>query len=319
MGYVVRATNYRREMDRVDKYMDPEMVYPSPGSKGVATAATQDPASRMPWFLIAWFLGLLILLFFPVLKVMVKEWVVDEDMGHAFFVPVVSGYIVWINRQKILSKPVKPFWPAVLLVIWGFCQMLLGFLGADFFVARTAFLIAVVGVIWTIAGTAVLRALAFPLFLLLFMIRIPLFIYQQITFPLQIFASQVAAFSLQLIGIPVLRDGNILELASQRLEVVEACSGIRSLLSLSFLSLAYAQFFDERTWMKPVLFVATIPIAIVANASRVTIAGILSEYKKEWAEGVYHTFEGWVIFMVAFLILIATHRLICRFTRQPHA
>lgn len=290
------------------------------GTVGSSTSGgTALAARQMPWLPIAWFLGLLIVLFFPVLKVMVKEWASDEDMGHAFFVPVVAGYIIWQGRQKLLSQPVKPFWPAIFLVIWGFCQMLLGFMGADFFIARTAFLISLVGVVWTMAGTAALRVLAFPLFLLLFMIRIPLFVYQQLTFPLQIFASQAATWCLQLIGIPVLRDGNILELPSQRLEVVEACSGIRSLLSLSFLSLAYAHFFDRRAWMKVVLFASTIPIAIAANAGRVTLTGIFSEYKKEWAEGVYHTFEGWVIFMLALLGLIAVHRLICRFTKSSHA
>lgn len=289
---------------------------------GATLPAVGEPAVAarpMPWVLIAWFLGLLILLFFPVLKVMVKEWASNEDMGHAFFVPVVAGYIVWQGREKLLSQPVKPFWPAIFLVIWGFCQMLLGFLGADYFIARTAFLIALVGVIWTLAGTAALRALAFPLFLLLFMIRIPLFVYQQLTLPLQTFASQAATWSLQLLGIPVLRDGNILELPSQRLEVIEACSGIRSLLSLSFLSLAYAHFFDHRNWMKIVLFAATIPIAIVANASRVTLTGIFSEYRKDWAEGVYHSFEGWMIFMVALAGLVALHRLICRFAKPAHA
>jgi exosortase len=279
-----------------------------------ATTATR----QVPWFLLAWFLGLLIVLFFPVLKVMVKEWSADDDMGHAFFVPVISGYIVWQKREELLQIPVKTFWPAVLLVVWGFCQMLLGFLGADFFVARTAFLVCVVGVIWTLTGTAVIRAIIFPLVLLLFMIRIPLFIYQQITFPLQILASQFATFCLQLIGIPVLRDGNVLELPSQRLQVIEACSGIRSLLSLTFLSLVYSHFFDRRTWMKPVLFVATIPIAIVANSCRVTLTGILSEYKKELADGAYHTFEGWVIFMVALGALLLTHQLICRFTRSSN-
>lgn len=292
--------------------MDAGMV----SSSAAPETAPATPAGSMPWFLIAWFLGLLIVLFFPVLKVMVKEWASNEDMGHAFFVPVVAGYIIWQGRQKLLSQPVKPFWPAIILVIWGFCQMLLGFMGADFFIARTAFLISLVGVVWTMAGTAALRVLAFPLFLLLFMIRIPLFVYQQITFPLQIFASQAATWCLQLLGIPVLRDGNILELPSQRLEVIEACSGIRSLLSLSFLSLAYSHFFDRRNWMKVVLFLATIPIAIAANAIRVTLTGILSEYRKDWAEGVYHMFEGWVIFMVALIGLIGVHRLICRFTKS---
>jgi hypothetical protein len=131
---------------------------------------------------IAWFLTLLILLFLPVLKPMVTEWMTDENMGHAFFVPLVAGYIVWLDREKIMAAPVRPYWPALVLVLLGFCQMIFGFLGADFFLARTAFLITIVGVIWTLAGAAVLRALAFPLLLLLFMIRIPLFVYQQITF-----------------------------------------------------------------------------------------------------------------------------------------
>ena len=267
----------------------------------------------------AWFFALLVVLFFPVLRLMVWEWGAMEEMGHAFFVPLVAGYIIWKDRERILAQPVKTFWPAVTLVVWGFCQMLLGFMGADFFVARTAFLIALIGIIWTLAGTAVLRSLALPLFLLLFMIRIPLFVYQQITFPLQLLASRVATVILGILGIPVLRDGNVLELPSRKLEVIEACSGIRSMMSLSFLSIAYSYFFDRRRWMMPVLFVATVPIAILANATRVTMTGLLSEYKPEWADGVYHTFEGWVIFMVALIALMIVHRLICRFTSPSHA
>src|SRR5258705_5752544 len=135
--------------------------------------------------------------------------------------------------------------------------------------------------------------------LLFLMVPIPSVIYTQITFPLQIFASQVAEFSLNLMGYAVLRDGNVLELASQKLSVVEACSGIRSLLSLSFLSLIYAYFFDHKVWMRGVLLVATIPIAIAANASRVTLTGLISEYRPDLAQGFFHTLEGWVLFIVA--------------------
>jgi exosortase len=280
---------------------------------------TVQPGIELPFPAIFWFLALLILLYYPVLKPMVTEWVDNETMGHAFFVPLVAGYAAWLNREKILAAPVKPCWPALTLVLWGFCQMMLGFLGADFFLARTAFLIAVVGVIWTLAGTAVLRTLAFPLGVLIFMIRIPLFVYQQITSPLQHLASSVASRSLELIGIPVLQDGNILQLASKRLEVVEACSGIRSLLSLTFLSVAYGHLFERRTWMKVVLFLSTIPIAIVANAGRVTLTGILTEYKPEIAEGAYHTFEGWVIFMVELVALLGMHQLLTRFAKRSHA
>ena len=117
-------------------------------------------------------------------------------------------------------------------------------------------------------------------------------IYNQITFPLQLFASWVAENLLNLMGYPVLRDGNILELASQKLSVAEACSGIRSLLSLSFLSLVYAYFFDKRVWMRWVLFAATIPIAILANAGRVTITGMLSEINPELAHGFFHSWKA---------------------------
>jgi exosortase len=124
---------------------------------------------------------------------------------------------------------------------------------------------------------------------------------------------------LGLIGIPVLRDGNILELASQKLSVVEACSGIRSLLSLSFLSLVYAYFFDKRVWMRWVLLAATIPIAILSNSGRVTITGILSEINPELARGFFHSLEGWIIFVIALAMLGCLHFLINRFTRKPPA
>src|SRR5258705_6704893 len=127
--------------------------------------------------------------------------------------------------------------------------------------------------------------------LLFLMVPIPSVIYTQITFPLQIFASQVAEFSLNLMGYAVLRDGNVLELASQKLSVVEACSGIRSLLSLSFLSLIYAYFFDNRVWMRWALLIGTIPIAVLANAGRVTLTGVLSEISVDLARGVFHSIE----------------------------
>jgi exosortase len=293
----------------------------APQSVTAASASAPLPrdARTLPYAQIAWFSALLGLVFFPVIRSMVTEWFALEEMGHAFFVPIVAGYIVWVEQERILATPIKRFYPAIALIVWGFFQMVLGFLGADFFVARTALVISLAGVIWTLAGTAVLRKLAFPLFLLLFMIRIPLFLYQQMTFPLQIFASQVATTVLNSIGIPVMRDGNVLELPSQKLQVIEACSGIRSLLSLTFLSLAYSYFFDRRAWMRPVLFIATIPIAVAANAFRVTMTGVLTEYNKKLADGFFHSFEGWLIFMVALLALIGTHRLICRWKPPVNA
>jgi exosortase len=137
-------------------------------------------------------------------------------------------------------------------------------------------------------------------------------IYTSLTFPLQLRASEMAEWAIGILGIPVIREGNVLTLPSQSLNVVEACSGIRSLLTLTFLSLVYGYFAEKRVWIRALLFFATIPIAILANAGRVTITGVVSEFKPELAEGLFHEAQGWVIFMVAFAILLALHQTIVR-------
>jgi exosortase len=164
-----------------------------------------------------------------------------------------------------------------------------------------------------IGGKPLVKVLLFPLLLLPFMIPIPAIVYTQITFPLQLFASSVAEFTLGLINIPVYRDGNILELASQRLDVAEACSGIRSLLSLTFLSLVYAYFFDKKVWMRWALLIGGIPLCILANSARVTVTGILSEVDTKLAQGFFHEAEGFIIFIVDFIMLIALHWMINKF------
>jgi exosortase len=188
-------------------------------------------------------------------------------------------------------------------------QMLLGTLAAQVFIARTAFLTSLIGAVLFLGGTRTLRMLAFPLLLLLFLFPIPGIVYPRITLPLQIFASTAAETVLNWIGIPVLREGNILELPHERLSVVEACSGIRSLLSLSFLSLVYTYFFDKKVGMRWALLAATVPIAITANAARVTLTGLLSEYRAGLAQGAFHLFEGWVLFVVALGLLVTVHQL----------
>jgi exosortase len=266
----------------------------------------------------AWFGVLLIVSYAPVLQRLILQWTNDEDMGHGFFVPVVAGYIAWQRRRELLSGTASPCWWGLLVVAYGAFQLAVATLGAELFLARTAFVISLIGVVLTLGGWRRLRLLAFPLFLLFFMVPIPAILYSQVTFPLQLLASQVADSTLSLLGVPVLREGNILELASQRLNVVEACSGIRSLLSLSFLSLVYAYFFDKKVWMRAVLLVSTIPIAIVANSARVTLTGLVSEYDAALARGIFHYASGWVIFMVALAILVAFHQVVNFIYRRLH-
>ncbi len=270
---------------------------------------TIESSENPPWKAIAWFGLFLVLAYFPVLIGLVKHWNTDDDMGHAFFVPLVAAYVAWDNKKFLFSLKPNPSILGVLLMLWGIAQLYIGSLGAEFFLQRSALLISLVGVVLATGGWPLLRALFFPLSLLIFMIPIPSVIYNQITFPLQLFASSVAENVLLLMGIPVLRDGNVLELASQKLSVVEACSGIRSLLSLSFLSLVYAYFFDKRPMMRLYLLLATIPIAIIANAGRVTATGVLSEIDPKLAQGVFHEMEGWVVFVIAGILLALTHQL----------
>lgn len=267
---------------------------------------------RMSLVLIRIVILLLLLsaLFWNVLFKMVDEWFRLEEMGHGLFVPFVVGWVIWTQREKLAKIPLQPSWVGWLFLLLAFVQMVVAELGAEFFLARTAYIVGLIGIILLTAGTAMLRALTFPLVLLCFMVRWPTILYNQITFPLQLLASQVAEVGLGLIGIPVLRDGNVLELPSQKLSVVEACSGIRSLLSLTFLSLIYGYLFDQRLWVRVTLFLSTIPIAIAANAFRVTITGVMSEYKREWSEGVYHSMEGWIIFMIALVALVTLHRIL---------
>src|SRR6266404_3568269 len=269
----------------------------------------------IPWVPLAWFSALLIVAYFPILRHLVEQWSTDEDVSHGFFVPPVAAFIAWQRRNRILALDYHPAWWGLGVMAWAALQGYVGTLGAELFLQRTSFLIALLGLLLVLGGTRLVRVLAFPLLLLLFMIPIPSLIYNQITFPLQLFASQVAEFSLGLIGIPVLRDGNILELASQKLSVVEACSGIRSLLSLSFLSLVYAYFFDKKLWMRGVLLAATVPVAILANSGRVTITGVLSEIDPDLAQGFFHSVEGFIIFAIALIMLGGLHALINRFAK----
>jgi len=278
----------------------------------MASISSAQPGlrTRVPWIAWAWFACLLLVSYAPVLWRLVKQWDSDPDMGHGFFVPLIAGFIVWQKRGDLAALVPKPNWWGLAIVLYGALQLYIATLGAELFLARTAFVISLIGVVLLLGGTAYVRALAFPLFLLFFMVPIPTVVYNSLTFPLQILASRVATDALNLMQIPVLREGNILEMAEQKLSVVEACSGIRSLLSLTFLSLVYGYFFERRVWMRVLLFAATIPIAILANASRVTLTGVLTEYKPELAEGFFHTASGWVIFMVALAILIVVHQIL---------
>jgi exosortase len=271
--------------------------------------------SQLPWVKFAWFGGLIVACYFPILHRLVGQWSTDEDMSHGFFVPVIAAFIVWQRRAELsITKPQPTMW-GLLLVGWACIQLVLGYLGTELFTARTAFVLTLIGAVWTLGGPPFLKKLAFPLCLLFLMVPIPAVIYSQITFPLQILASQLAASALDVLQIPVLREGNILNVSGHLLDVVEACSGIRSLLTLTFLALVYGYFFEKRIWVRVALFISVIPVAILVNGSRVTITGILTAVKPEYAEGFFHEATGLFLFFADFVILILAHQFFLRIAK----
>lgn len=281
----------------------------------MSPAVEETQRLTVPWSELAVFSALILICYAPVLEHLGWQWLNDPDMGHGFFVPLVAGYIAWQRREQLLALRPQPNRWGLLIVGWGALQMIIGILGTELFTSRTAFVITVIGVVFTLGGPPFMRKLAFPLFLLFLMIPIPAVIYNELTFPLQILASELAAGALSVLGVPVLRDGNILELPNGQLSVVEACSGIRSLLSLTFLALVYGHFFEKKTWIRVALFLATIPVAILANGTRVTVTGVLYEVRPDLAEGFFHESTGLVIFLLAAVILFFVHRALVRSSR----
>jgi len=295
-------------------------LYPMTRSTGmlgptVSTAPVQaldtlrEGRGRMVWSAIL--LILVVLLYGSVLKGMILQWLHDPDYGHGFFVPVFSGFILWQQRNRWLTIGSKPSNFGFVVMLGAVGLLVVGSLGAELFTSRFSLLVLLAGMILFLSGWSVLRAVSFPLGFLILMIPIPVIIYNQITFPLQLLASRLASSFLELVGVPVLRDGNILMLSNYSLEVVEACSGIRSLMSLTALAIAYGYLTEPRQWVRYVLVVLTVPIAIAANAIRITGAGVLAHrFGPNAAEGFLHGFSGWVIFLAALLLMFASHRIL---------
>jgi exosortase A len=235
------------------------------------------------------------------------------DFSHGFLIPIVSLYFVYERRKQLSTLSPSGKWAGLGLIIFGIVLLLLGNLATEYFTVRFSILVVLGGIILFLLGKEFFKTLLFPLVFLIFMIPIPSVLIDRITFPMQLFASKVAAKSLYLIGIPALREGNIILMANTSLEVAEACSGIRSLISLLALSVVFAYFSQNTTWKRIVLVLSTFPIAIVANAARVTGTGILAHhYGDQVAQGFFHGFSGWILFVVAFVCLFTVGGLLSK-------
>jgi exosortase len=250
-------------------------------------------------------------LYAPVLWRLVRQWYTDPDYSHGFLVPFLSAYLIWQRRDKLAEVARRPSNWGILLVLGSLGLLFLGSLGAELFLTRISIIGTICGLIVYFSGWRLLRAMAFPLAFLLFAIPIPAIIYNEIVFPLQFIASRFATGFLEMLNLfPIMREGNVLIMPGMRLEVVEACSGIRSLMSLLALAAGYGYLAEKSVPVRWFLFLAMVPLAIISNGTRVMITALMTNYiGPQAAEGFMHEFSGWVIFVVATALFLALHSL----------
>ena len=252
-------------------------------------------------------------LYWHVVPPLVGQWARDDDYTHGFLILPLALYFVWCDRDRLAKRPVRPAWVGAGLLLLGLAMLLVGSVGAELFLQRSSFVVVVAGLVWLLLGPQWLRALAFPISFLLFMVPLPAIVMNAVAFPLQLFAAQTATLCLEVVGIPVLREGNVITLADTTLEVAEACSGIRSLQALLALGAVYGYFTTRSVWKRWALVLASVPIAIAANALRVSGTGFLAHhFGSEMAQGFYHSFAGWMVFVAAFAMLLGCGALLGR-------
>ena len=267
--------------------------------------------SITPYWQIATLGALALWLYWSTLGHLLAQWWHDPNFSHGFLVPLFSAFVIWQQRGELAQLAPRPSWSGLPIVALGICVLIVGQMGAELFLSRFSLLIVLAGLIPLLLGWIYFRALLFPWALLVLMIPIPAILFNQITFPLQFMASRVASAILPLLGVPVLREGNVIHLPFIALEVAEACSGIRSLISLLTLAIIYGYLLEKRLWVRGLLAMASVPIAVAANSIRIIGTGLLVQYwDPEKAEGYFHLSWGWIIFVISLAMLYALHGLI---------
>lgn len=248
--------------------------------------------------------GVLVATFYDGLVLMVGWWERDE-YSHGYLIPVIAGFLIWQKKDQLEKMPFKSSWVGLLIVVLGLLAFFVGELATVYTVIQYAFLITLFGLVLTFMGWEAFKLIGVPLFVLVFMIPLPAFIYNNLSAELQLISSQIGVAVIRLFGISVYLEGNVIDLGSYKLQVVEACSGLRYLFPLMTLGFIAAYFFKGAFWKRTVIFLSSIPITILMNSFRIGAIGVMVEYwGQSMAEGFLHDFEGWAIFMASIGVLI---------------
>jgi exosortase len=265
--------------------------------------------------------GLFVLLLIPVAVLyhyvvpnLVGQWWHDPEYSHGFFVPILAGWILWRERRKLEEMAPDPSWWGVPIIVCAMALLIVGTFGAEIFVSRISLLILIAGLAIHFYGWNHFRPVLAAWLVLFLMIPLPAILANQIVLPLQFVSSGLATGFMDLCNIPVYRQGNVIYLPSITLEVAEACSGIRSLMAMVTLAVAYGYLLEQKTWKRIVLVLSAVPIAVLANGVRIMASGVLGQYfGRDKAEGFFHLFSGLVIFSFSFLLLWMLHSVLRKF------
>jgi exosortase len=264
---------------------------------------------------------ILVYLYASIVHRLIYDWWTDPNFSHGFFVPPFAALLIWRDRKHLRILKSRPAFAGLAVVAFGLLLLVVGVLGAESFLSRSSLLFVVAGLVIYFKGWKYFRAVFFPWLFLFLMIPPPTLIMNHITLPLQFVASGLATWFLRAVGIPVLQNGNIIQLPNMALDVVQACSGIRSLISLGVMAIIYGYLLEPSKMVRALLAIASIPIAVLANGVRIMATGITGLYwDPSKAQGFFHEFSGWVIFLVSLLTLYAIHQILrgaSRLMRRP--
>lgn len=265
-----------------------------------------------------WIIGciavlLAVIAFRETLFELIRRWTTQDEYSHGFLIPLVAAWLLWTRREALLASIAQPAWTGPALVLLAMFMHMIGQLGGMFVLSALAFIVALLGIVLATGGLPLLRVALIPVVFLIFAIPLPAFLQAYLSIELQLISSRVGVGFIRLFQIPVYLDGNIIDLGSYKLQVVDACSGLRYLFPLFSLSFLAVYFFQAPLWQRALVLLSSIPITIAMNGFRIGIVGVtVDRWGPRMAEGVLHFFEGWIIFAASALLLVLEVTLLAR-------